>query len=211
MTLAEVLAAVAVTLAVLSLIVQIVARDVAAWAPRLARHIARQAARCLPPDYRDEYAEAWEAELDQVPQTPLTQVGFAVKHYACAVISLRRELPPLELRSQPDGREAEGLLAADLAEMLRPWHNVDLSHLSETETEILLLLSWGLRVKEIADVLQMTPATVHTHVRNSIAKSDVDTRTELVAAVAEERVLRDVRAAASGTPVPRRTVSRPPD
>lgn len=211
MTLAEVLAAVAVTLAALSLVAQIVSRDVAAWAPRLARHIARQAARCLPPDYRDEYAEAWEAELDQVPHTPLTQVGFAVKHYACAVISLRRELPPLELRSPPDRHEAEGLLAADLAEMLRPWHNVDLSNLSETETEILLLLAKGLRVKEIADVLKMTPPAVHTHVRNSIAKSGVDTRTELVAAIAEERILRDVRAAASGTLAPRRKVSRPPN
>ena len=36
-------------------------------------------------------------------------------------------------------------------------------------------------MKEIADRLQLSPATVHTHVRNAIAKLEVDTRTEAVA------------------------------
>ena len=46
---------------------------------------------------------------------------------------------------------------------------------------ILELLAEGLRVKEIAERLQLSPATVHTHVRNAIAKLEVDTRTEAVA------------------------------
>ena len=53
--------------------------------------------------------------------------------------------------------------------------------LSPRERQILELLAEGLRVKEIAERLQLSPATVHTHVRNAIAKLEVDTRTEAVA------------------------------
>ena len=42
-------------------------------------------------------------------------------------------------------------------------------------------LEEGLRVKQIADRLSLSPATVHTHVRNAIARMEVDTRTEAVA------------------------------
>lgn len=53
--------------------------------------------------------------------------------------------------------------------------------LTPREREILGLLAEGLRVKQIAERLTLSPATVHTHVRNAIAKLDVDTRTEAVA------------------------------
>ena len=53
--------------------------------------------------------------------------------------------------------------------------------LTPREREILELLAEGLRVKEIAERLTLSPATVHTHVRNAIAKLEVDTRTEAVA------------------------------
>src|SRR5215210_8935270 len=53
--------------------------------------------------------------------------------------------------------------------------------LSPRERQILELLAEGMRVKEIADRLALSPATVHTHVRNAIAKLEVDTRTEAVA------------------------------
>ncbi len=53
--------------------------------------------------------------------------------------------------------------------------------LSPRERQILDLLSEGLRVKDIADRLELSPATVHTHVRNAIAKLEVETRTEAVA------------------------------
>ena len=39
----------------------------------------------------------------------------------------------------------------------------------------------GAEGEEIAERLQLSPATVHTHVRNAIAKLEVDTRTEAVA------------------------------
>ena len=53
--------------------------------------------------------------------------------------------------------------------------------LSPRERQILELLSEGLRVKQIGDRLSLSPATVHTHVRNAIARMEVDTRTEAVA------------------------------
>jgi NarL family two-component system response regulator LiaR len=53
--------------------------------------------------------------------------------------------------------------------------------LTPRERQILELLAEGLRVKEIAERLTLSPATVHTHVRNAIAKLEVDTRTEAVA------------------------------
>jgi DNA-binding NarL/FixJ family response regulator len=53
--------------------------------------------------------------------------------------------------------------------------------LSPRERQILEMLAEGLRVKDIADQLSLSPATVHTHVRNAIAKLEVDTRTEAVA------------------------------
>jgi DNA-binding NarL/FixJ family response regulator len=53
--------------------------------------------------------------------------------------------------------------------------------LSPRERQILELLAEGLRVKEVAERLSLSPATVHTHVRNAIAKMEVDTRTEAVA------------------------------
>src|ERR1044072_7326813 len=53
--------------------------------------------------------------------------------------------------------------------------------LSPRERQILELLAEGLRVKEIAERLELSPATVHTHVRNAIKKLEVDTRPEAVA------------------------------
>jgi DNA-binding NarL/FixJ family response regulator len=56
-----------------------------------------------------------------------------------------------------------------------------LLELTPREREILELLAEGVRVKQIADRLSLSPATVHTHVRNAIARMEVDTRTEAVA------------------------------
>jgi two-component system response regulator DesR len=53
--------------------------------------------------------------------------------------------------------------------------------LAPREREILGLLAEGLQVKQIAKRLRLSPATVHTHVRNAIAKLGVETRTEAVA------------------------------
>lgn len=63
-----------------------------------------------------------------------------------------------------------------------PTHGVsNLENLSPREVEILQLLAEGKRAKDIADELSLSPATVHTHVRNAISKLEVDTRTQAVA------------------------------
>src|ERR1043165_5226129 len=51
-----------------------------------------------------------------------------------------------------------------------------LLELSPRERQILELLAEGLRVKEIADRLQLSPATVHTHVRNATPKLEATPR-----------------------------------
>ena len=89
---------------------------------------------------------------------PAEDIARAVK-----AVDRRRHLPRRRLRRR-QAVEVEKLL-----------------ELSPRERQILELLAEGLRVKEIAERLQLSPATVHTHVRNAIAKLEVDTRTEAVA------------------------------
>lgn len=56
-----------------------------------------------------------------------------------------------------------------------------LRSLSEREREILSLLASGMRAQGVAAEIGIQPATVYTHVRNVVAKLDVDTRTQAVA------------------------------
>lgn len=70
------------------------------------------------------------------------------------------------------GGQFDGDRATDVEKLLA---------LSPRERQVLELLADGYRVKDIADQLGLSPATVHTHVRNAIAKLEVDTRTEAVA------------------------------
>lgn len=55
--------------------------------------------------------------------------------------------------------------------------NLELQKLSVRETEILTLLSKGLRYKEIADALFLSSETVRTHIRNIYSKLQVNSRT----------------------------------
>ena len=59
-----------------------------------------------------------------------------------------------------------------------PADNLELKKLTEREKEILLLLSEGLRYKEIADKLFLSTETVRTHIRNIYEKLQVNSRTE---------------------------------
>lgn len=60
----------------------------------------------------------------------------------------------------------------------KPGNNLELKKLTEREKEILLLLSEGLRYKEIADKLFLSTETVRTHIRNIYEKLQVNSRTE---------------------------------
>jgi len=55
-----------------------------------------------------------------------------------------------------------------------------LAKLTPREREILGLLAKGMRARGIADELNVQPATVYTHVRNTVQKLGVDTRTQAV-------------------------------
>ena len=59
-----------------------------------------------------------------------------------------------------------------------PEDNIEMKKLSQREKEILLLLSDGLRYKEIADKLFLSSETVRTHIRNIYEKLQVNSRTE---------------------------------
>lgn len=56
--------------------------------------------------------------------------------------------------------------------------NLELEKLSQREQEIILLLSKGLRYKEIADKLYVSTETVRTHIRNIYQKLQVNSRTD---------------------------------
>jgi PAS domain S-box-containing protein len=55
------------------------------------------------------------------------------------------------------------------------------AQLSDREREVVTLIAMGLETPEIARELHISPATVRTHVRNSMAKLGVHTRAQLVA------------------------------
>jgi len=54
----------------------------------------------------------------------------------------------------------------------------DLEHLTEREVEVLAYLGKGLTNQEIAEVLFVSKATVHTHVSNILAKLNLTNRTQ---------------------------------
>jgi len=57
-------------------------------------------------------------------------------------------------------------------------NNIELEKLSQREQEIILLLSKGLRYKEIADTLFLSTETIRTHIRNIYQKLQVNSRTD---------------------------------
>ena len=127
-----------------------------------------------------EHAEALAAKAragQRVgPLGPVAQLQAARDH-ACRVelrshVRPRLERDPLRLSTRVGDVPLEPTDESEVEKLLE---------LTPREREILELLAEGLRVKQIADRLSLSPATVHTHVRNAIARMEVDTRTEAVA------------------------------
>jgi DNA-binding NarL/FixJ family response regulator len=132
-----------------------------------------------------------EATKDVLRARPRTKVIIFTAH-------AQPDLLALALRAGASGYVLKSAPAEDIARAVKavtgggtflggdfaggkPSEVEKLLHLSPRERQILELLAEGLRVKEIAERLELSPATVHTHVRNAIAKLEVDTRTEAVA------------------------------
>ena len=66
-----------------------------------------------------------------------------------------------------------------------------LSKLTPRELQILGLLADGMRARGIAEELNVQPATVYTHVRNTVQKLGVDTQTQAVALALRYSFLHD--------------------
>jgi len=69
----------------------------------------------------------------------------------------------------------------------RPAVNDDIHMLTKRETEMLGLLAKGLRYKEIADKLCISPTTVRTHIYNIYQKLHVQSRTDAINKVFGEK------------------------
>lgn len=76
------------------------------------------------------------------------------------------------------GSPMSGEIARKLLLNLQPKPNPLKDQLTERETEIITLLSKGLRYKEIADKRFISVETVRTHIRNIYEKLQVNSRTE---------------------------------
>ena len=63
--------------------------------------------------------------------------------------------------------------------------------LTPRELQILGLLADGKRARGIAEELNVQPATVYTHVRNTVQKLGVDTQTQAVALALRYSFLHD--------------------
>ena len=65
-------------------------------------------------------------------------------------------------------------------------------HLTERETEVLQLLADGMKQKEVASALSISPKTVATHIQNLLGKLAVHSRAELVARAYQLRLVGEV-------------------
>jgi DNA-binding NarL/FixJ family response regulator len=66
----------------------------------------------------------------------------------------------------------------------------DASGLTERELEVVRLLAEGLKQREIAKRLVVSPKTIATHTRNALNKLDVRTQAEAVAVAFRQRLIR---------------------
>jgi PAS domain S-box-containing protein len=88
----------------------------------------------------------------------------------------------LSVRLEPDGEEligtGDGALPQELASTLTP-----------REREVIRLVAQGATTGQIADELYLSPATIRSHVRNAMVKTEARTRAHLVALVLGDRFL----------------------
>jgi hypothetical protein len=97
-------------------IVPMLVSELTDWLPWMARHIVRTAARALPPNLRDRYAEEWDAELCAIPGGNLSQLAVALRiclgaHKTGAALRGLPSARPLYIKNILDRLCAAALLA----------------------------------------------------------------------------------------------------
>src|ERR1700709_1874126 len=135
--------------------------------------------------------DGFKATKEVLKVRPRTKVIISTAH-------AKPDLLALALRAGASGYVLKSAPAEDIAKAVKavtgggtflggdfaggkPSEVEKLLELSPRERQILELLAEGLRVKEIAERLALSPATVPTHVRTASRKLEGDPRTEAVA------------------------------
>lgn len=99
--------------------------------------------------------------------------GLAGAALAEALVDVHRGERPVELGATGIGEESPD----EREENARMWPGLDRG-LTERESEVLALITQGLRTAEIAESLYLGVNSIKTHTRNLFRKIDVSTRTE---------------------------------
>jgi DNA-binding CsgD family transcriptional regulator len=82
----------------------------------------------------------------------------------------------LSVRIEPDGEELIGAVTSESSDGLE-------STLTPRESEVIRLVAQGANSRQIAAQLYVSPATVRSHIRNAMVKTQAHTRAQLVAIV----------------------------
>ena len=110
--------------------------------------------------------------------------------YRAAVAASRRSLGPQRWQAAFDAgarltsRQAMELAGAAVGE-LGAWASSSALGLTSRERQVLSLIADGSHDQEVAERLQLSPRTVHAHLRSVYAKLDVTTRTAAARRAAE--------------------------
>ncbi len=134
----------------------------------------------------------------QIPEVDFIMLSIrqddeAVFQSICAGASgyLLKDTPPAALLEAIREVKAGGApMSASIArKVIRSFHQLNESPLSNRETEILRLLSQGMNYKSVAKDLFLSPHTVKTHIKNIYQKLHVHSRAEAVRKGIEDKLI----------------------
>ena len=118
------------------------------------------------------------------------RMPYRMADYRAAVAASRRSLGPQRWQAAFDAgarltsRQAMELAGAAVGE-LGAWASSSALGLTSRERQVLSLIADGSHDQEVAERLQLSPRTVHAHLRSIYAKLDVTTRTAAARRAAE--------------------------
>jgi DNA-binding NarL/FixJ family response regulator len=161
------------------------------------REIPRLQPKVVLMDISLQGCNALQCSLQLKQQLPGTQIIILSDHLRpesiCEALAagvngfMLKQTPPAELFAAiryvyAGGSSLSFCLANEIFRSFQALPAPSLVHkLSPREVEVLDLLAKGCRYKEIADVLKISYATAHTHIRHIYKKLDVHSNTEAVA------------------------------